>query len=273
MEKGASFFTPKPTQARTPMRNIARMIPADKQPHKPHSPVAAHWLGFLETEEWNALAEITNLAQEAGIQTLVGGALGLAAYMPLQRRTKDLDFYVRPSDREAMERLLRKAGFTDLYEREPYDRGWISRSFRREVIVDIIWSFANYLTEVDDAWFQHGPFIPSGPKDELMLQVMPPEELIWAKLFVFQRTRCDWPDLLNLLYYMHGRLDRERLRLRLGPHAPLFTALEELFHWICKDPPTFDKERVALLDSRDWFLPAITNRPPPSHLHSYLPTP
>ena len=30
--------------------------------------------------------------------------------------------------------------------------------------------------------------------------MLPPEELIWAKLYVLQRDRSDWPDILNLLY-------------------------------------------------------------------------
>lgn len=228
---------------------------ADKTDH----PAEPHWLSFLAEEELSTLTEITRLARSAGIKTLVGGALGLAAYTPLQRSTKDIDLYVRRKESKALEQLLRQAGFRDLYEKEPYDRGWISRSYRGEVIVDIIWSFANYLAEVDDDWFRHGPFI----EDEVTLQIIPPEELLQAKLFVFQRGRCDWPDLINLLYYTHDTLDRERLIARLGEHGALFNALEDMFKWLVPSPPACDRKRADLLDSREWFLPTFTRRRPP----------
>jgi len=218
-----------------------------------------HWLSFLAKEEWETLTEIAGLAREAGIEVLLGGALGLAAYTPLQRSTKDIDFYVRRRESKALEQILRRAGFKDLYEKEAYDRRWISRSYRDGVIVDLIWSFANYLAEVDDDWFRHGPFI----QGEIPLQIVPPEELLRAKLFVFQRGRCDWPDLLNLLYYTHGTLDRERLVARLGEHAPLLHALEGVFQWLTPAPPAVDRKRADLLDSREWFLPTFTSQQPP----------
>lgn len=227
----------------------------------PLSAACPDWLRFLSEEEYATLTEVQALATEAGIDTLLGGGLGLAAYTPLQRSTKDIDFYIRPRDRERMEALLLRAGFTDLFPRLPYDRGWIYRSERGEVIVDIIWAFANYITEVDEAWFTHCRRIPY---QGFELCIIPPEELLWAKLYVLQRERTDWPDLLNLLYYQGGHLDWKRLRQRLGTDAPLLDALQMVFHWISEHPPGFDTDRVARLDRRDWFLPSFTAESPPT---------
>lgn len=220
------------------------------------------WLGYLHDDEWAVFGELQRRAAEAGIEILLGGGLGLSAYMPLRRRTKDFDFYVRPGDRDRMVALLEAAGFSDYYAQLPYDRGWIHRTIRGEIIVDIIWAFANHLTEVDDAWFRHSRSRRHGG---LEIRVVPPEELLWAKLFVVQRERCDWPDLLNLLYYAGPDFDWERLRARLGANEPLFEALLGIFHWLCPDrlrsQPGGGKyrgDRVALLDSRDWFLPQFT---------------
>jgi hypothetical protein len=216
------------------------------------------WLSYLHPEEWDTFCEVLRLMTDAKIEALLGGGLGLSAYMPLRRRTKDLDFYVRPGDRDRTVALLDKAGFTDYHDQLPYDRSWIYRGIRGEVIVDIIWSFANHLTEVDDEWFIHSR---SAPFDGFDLHVMPPEELIWAKLFVLQRDRSDWPDLLNLLYYTGPDLNWERLRARLGPNEPLLEGLLSVFNWLCpahllkNRDAKCEGDRVRLLDSRDWFLP------------------
>jgi hypothetical protein len=37
----------------------------------------------------------------------------------------------------------------------PYDRGWIHRLFRDDVIVDVIWSMANCRAAVDEDWFRY----------------------------------------------------------------------------------------------------------------------
>jgi len=230
----------------------ARFAPLPPQPE---------WLGYLEDEEWSVFCEMQRRAAEAEIGILLGGGLGLSAYMPLKRRTKDIDFYILPAHRDRMVALLKEAGFADYYEKLPYDRNWIYRSYRGEVIVDIIWSFANYLTEVDEEWFRHGRHISHGGLD---IRVVPPEELLWAKLFVLQRERCDWPDLLNLIYYAGPDLNWERLRSRIGLNQPLLDSLLGLFHWLCPEHLLEHRDaeckgdRVKLLDSRDWFLPQFT---------------
>ena len=238
---------------------------------RPPSPGSSKpvWLGFLDEAEWRALCDIVSGAEEAGIELLIGGALGLAAYMPLTRRTKDVDFYVMPHLRDSMTAVLHAAGFRDLYEQAPYDRQWIYRGIRNDTIADVIWRFANHKTMVDEDWFRFSHFRPCG--GDAVLRIIPPEELIWAKLFVLQRDRCDWPDILNLLYYAGPKLDWNRLYGRLGSDARLLDAVLTVFSWLCPDRPirppmnkvddlpqcpAFD--RANLLDTRQWFLPQFS---------------
>jgi hypothetical protein len=136
------------------MKNGQQDRPPLARSFYPVSPVP-EWLQFLDEQEWVAFQEIVEAAAAAELPILVGGAVGLAAYMPLRRRTKDIDFYVLPEDKDRMVSLLRRAGFGDLYDRLPYDRGWIYRSVRGEVIADVIWCFANRRTGVDREWFSH----------------------------------------------------------------------------------------------------------------------
>ena len=222
-------------------------------------------MNFLGEDEWLAFSEIIQAAEEAGVNILIGGALGLSAYMPLQRHTKDVDLYVLPEDRPRLVSVLNELGFDDLYEQMPYDRGWIYRGVRRGVIADVIWGFANKHALVDPYWFR---FSREMMCSETALRIVPPEELIWAKLFVLQRDRCDWPDLLNLLYYAGPTLDWGRLRSRLGDDSPLLDGLISVFSWVCpgrllekkEDTPSQCTEiRASLLDSREWFLAAFTS--------------
>ena len=48
-----------------------------------------------------------------------------------------------------------------------------------------------------------------------------------------QRERCDWPDVLNLLYQNGPTLDWQHLLNRLGSDAQLLKAILTVFEWIC----------------------------------------
>jgi hypothetical protein len=206
----------------------------------------------------------------AGVEFLLGGAFGLAAYTGRWRNTKDIDFFVLPEAREAAVAALTRIGFTDYYDTLAYDRGWIYRATREGVIVDIIWSTPNRRAEVDGQWFARAR--PVQVRNE-ELRAIPAEELLWIKLYVMQRDRCDWPDLINLLYAASAQLDWEHVKQRLQDDLPLLQALLLVFAWVCPDrvsdlPAALRKgtvrpigrrggsagpSRIDLLDSRPWF--------------------
>src|SRR5690606_4666707 len=98
------------------------------------------------------------------------------------------------------------------------------------VIADLIWAMANQRAQVDEAWLERGREIKL---HGMKLRILPPEELIWAKLYVVQRDRCDWPDLLNVIYVQGPRLDWKYLLNRLEGDARLLGAVMNLFSWTC----------------------------------------
>jgi hypothetical protein len=133
---------------------------------------------------------------------------------------------------------------------------------------------ANMRTEVDEQWLTRGRRYISG---DIPFRVLPVEELIWSKLYVMQRERCDWPDILNILYATAGTLDWKHLLISIGDDAPLLKGVLSVFSWMCPQaaeaipesvrlqldltsddlaPQTsVDCRRVGLLDTRPWFGP------------------
>src|ERR1700752_154390 len=96
--------------------------------------------------------------------------------------------------------------------------------------------------------------------------------MIWSKLYVLQRDRCDWPDILNLIHRRADEIDWEHLLTRLGEDASLLGAVLYTYGWLC--PANGSKvpiwvwdavhpesgwlgrpqQRTTLLDSRPWLV-------------------
>ena len=222
--------------------------------------------------QWAVYREVIQQARAERERFAFGGAFATAVYTGDLRNTKDFDFYILPSDREAMKRAIIKAGLTDHFDQMPYDRSWIYRGSRGDIIVDAIWAMANHRADVDRQWLELArEVVIRGER----LHAIPVEELIWSKLYVLQRERCDWPDVLNLLDAQAGSIDWERLVHRLGVDTPLLAGAMSVFAWLAPDrtrtvssrvwqklglqppaeptAPELVQSRANLLDSRPWF--------------------
>jgi hypothetical protein len=229
------------------------------------------WANAISASEWKTYRSAIRALRNEGIEFLLGGGFARAAFTGHWRDTKDVDLYVRPEDRGRAECALTKAGFADYYDKLPYDRAWIYRSYKRNVIVDIIWAMANQRAKVDAAWFQHAPQLTIRGE---RVSLVPPEELLWCKLYVIQRDRCDWTDIFNLVHEHGLQMNWSRLIRRLEDDVPLLQAMLNVYGWLCPNaarklppslwrrlsaaqratrsrPPTHD--RIRLLDSRTWF--------------------
>ena len=243
--------------------------PTTQGPIHRHPPV---WECTISEAEWVLYLKAINATRETGAEFLLGGAFGLAAYTGRCRNTKDLDLFVLPSEKDKVVDALTKAGFEDYHNTLAYDRGWIFRGTKDDVLVDVIWQTPNRRSEVDAAWFEKSRGITlRGEK----LRVIPAEELLAIKLYVMQRDRCDWPDLINLLYTSGGSLDWKHVLSRLNGEKPLLAGLLHVFNWVAPrqalDLPAPVREqfhlhepspeelamdprdRVAMLDTRPWF--------------------
>jgi hypothetical protein len=238
------------------------------------SQAASHvpWEDRIPEAEWNVYRQVIQEARERRIPFAFGGAFATAVYTGQLRNTKDFDFYLQPQDRDAMREAISRVGLEDLFDRLPYDRSWIYRASRDDIIVDAIWAMANQRAPVDARWLSHGPEVTIRG---VALRAIPVEELIWAKLYIIQRTRCDWTDVLNLIDARAESIEWDHLLTRLEADAPLLAGALSVFGWLAPDraqdipqplwerlnmeppPPSGDPEltrrRAYLLDSRPWF--------------------
>jgi hypothetical protein len=234
-------------------------------------PLQFRWAAAISAREWSQYRAAIEAVRRAGIPFMLGGGFALAAYTGRWRDTKDIDFYIRPGDRDAAVAALSGAGFGDYFATRPYDRNWIFRSVSSDVIVDLIWSMANQRAQVDDSWFEFAGQLSI--RNEPLL-ILPPEEFIWCKLYIFQRDHCDWTDIFNVLYTDGEIVNWARLIARLQEHTPLLAAMLMVYGWLCPQralrlPRSLfqelqiplpveagvrsERERVRLLDSRCWF--------------------
>jgi hypothetical protein len=236
-----------------------------------HKRANSSWSPLIPDKQWSVYLDAIRAARKTGARFMLGGAFGLAGYTGRLRNTKDLDFFVLPSDKDKIVDALTKAGFDDYYPELAYDRGWIYRATLDGVIVDTIWQTPNRRAEVDEAWLKRSRIVSLRNEE---LEILPAEELLAIKLFVLQRDRCDWPDLINLLWYTCGDLDWDHIIYRMGPDLPLLAGLLQLFNWVAPGAASCIPEnvrkrfalpdvsaedyvsqgrRVELLDSRPWF--------------------
>ena len=173
----------------------------------------ARWSALIPADQWTVFLSGTGAFEEAGIPFLLHGALALATYTGHWRNTKDVDVVMRASDHERAIAALRKAGFEDYFERESYDRKWIFRGFKDGVLFDVIWALPNERVEIDEEWFRRAQ--PLWLRGRVYASVSP-EELVRVKLYVMQRERCDWVDVLNVLAAAVGNISSRGLSRNVG---------------------------------------------------------
>jgi hypothetical protein len=242
--------------------------------HGPAPAVAETWGELIPDEQWAIFSHGCCALDASGVSHLVHGALALGIHTGHWRNTKDVDVIVRPADRERAIATLREAGFADYFDRQEYDRGWIFRGFKDDVIFDVIWALPNHRVEIDEPWFERArPFRLRGR----IIRSVPAEELIRVKLYVLQRERCDWVDVLNVLAAAGESIDWPWLVHRMGRDLPLLHAALAIFNWMSPhratvlpgwlrqqlalpdferdDAAAAEERRVRLFDSRPWFAP------------------
>jgi hypothetical protein len=210
------------------------------------------WGSLISPDHWETYKCVLDRAAHKKIPFALGGGLAIGVYTGKGRYTKDLDLYVLPQHREEAIKMVTECGMADYFDTKPYDREWIYRAYKDDAIVDSIWAMANKRAMVDEGWLDRGPLIQMFDQE---FRVIPPEELIWSKLYVLQRDRCDWPDILNLICATGSDLDWNHLIRRVAEDLPLIKGLVSVFSWI-------SPERAALLPS--WIWQKLELTPPQS---------
>jgi len=182
----------------------------------------------FEAEHRSVYFEALDALRRSGVPFMVGGAFAVWHYTGLWRNTHDIDVYVVQDDVARAAAALDSAGFADLGEQAPGDDQWIYHSRCGDLIFDVIWRFANLVNHVKPDWFERasvGEFL------DLELRFLPLEEFLWIKVFVINRHRCDWPDVMHMIQAQCRAIDWPRLLSLLGEHWLLFASLIDLFDW------------------------------------------
>ena len=195
----------------------------------------------------------------SNVPYVVGGAFALYRYTGIWRNTHDLDIYLeRKNVPVAVDALLR-AGFRDYGEMAAGDREWIYHATKSRVLIDVIWQPPNHLSPVDESFYarsRQGTFLG------VPVRFMPPDELMWAKIFTMNRHRCDWPDVFDLVRACPKTLDWQYLVRKLGEHWPVLLSFVILFDW------TYPSEKQCIpqeireeLMNRKARMPTISDEP------------
>jgi hypothetical protein len=162
---------------------------------------------------------------EANVPFLVGGAYALAKHAGIERHTKDLDIFVRASDRDPILSALDAAG----YRTEISFPHWLAKAYGEDAFIDVIYSSGNGVVKVDDEWFSHAS---GGEILGVPVQLCPPEEMIWSKGYVQERERFDGADIAHMIRSRGEAMDWGRLLRRFGAHWRVLFSHIVLFGFI-----------------------------------------
>jgi len=192
---------------------------------------------------------------------MFGGAFAVYYYTGWWRDTHDIDIYVTPDIVERVARVLSSAGFENVGEQAEGDREWIYHARQGDIFVDVIWRFANLVDYVTPEWFSRAA---KGMFLGVETRFVPVEELVWVKLFVINRHRCDWPDVMRIIRAQCSRIDWQRLLGLLGEHWLLLAGLVDVFDWQHPDStdcvPTQIRDELAKRRLECKGDPTVTNR-------------
>lgn len=165
---------------------------------------------------------------ERRVPFVVGGAFAVYHYTGKWRDTHDIDIFTTPEHVPAAIEAISAIGFKDLGEQAVGDRGWIYHGIRDDIIVDVIWQFANRIAVVDETWLESAE---TGEFLGLEVAFPPVEYLSWSKIFTLNRHRCDWPDVMNLIRSTCERFNWQLLLDMLKEHWLLLSGLINVFDW------------------------------------------
>ena len=182
----------------------------------------------VETDHRDVYVQALEALTKNGVPFVLGGAFAAWYYTGRWRDTHDIDFFTTPKHVPAAIAALSAAGFDDLGEQAPGDRGWIYHSIKGDIIVDVIWSFANRVTVVQDDWIERGQ---DGEFLGVKVKFMPVEELVHSKIFTMNKHRCDWPDIMRIFRANCPTFNWKRLLDMLGDAWLLFAGVVDVFDW------------------------------------------
>ena len=182
----------------------------------------------MSTRGLEVFGEALRALNQEGIPYVIGGAFAVHHYTGAWRNTNDLDIYLeRKYLREAID-VLSAQGFRDVGEMAAGDHEWIYHALKNHALIDLIWQPPNHLSPVDESFYRRGV---GGSFDGVPVRFIPPDELVWAKVFTMNLHRCDWPDIFGLIRSCPEQLDWRYLLDKMDSHWPVLLSFFTLFEW------------------------------------------
>ena len=173
--------------------------------------------------------EVYSRALEAlrrdGPPFVVSGLYALHQHTGIYRETKDLDVMIQPRHVEDAARALKAADFRVVL----HAAHWLAKAKDGEHFVDLVFGMANGLHLIDEGWFRNAFH---GGLAGMPILVAAPEDLIFHRLFIWERHRSDMADIAHLVLAYGERLDWERLLQRAGDHWRLLLAQIHFFDFV-----------------------------------------
>jgi hypothetical protein len=190
-----------------------------------HKAKSHHHEGVLDPASCDFYIHTLRLLHEGGVPFMLGGAYAFAQYTGIERHTKDLDIFVRPTDAQRTLDILGDAG----YKTSLVFPHWLGKAHCGADFVDIIFSSGNGACPVTDDWFQHAE-----QSDVFGVPVLltPPEEMTWQKSLILERERYDGADVAHIIHCRAEHLDWNRLVTLFGANWRVLLSHLILFGFI-----------------------------------------
>ena len=180
------------------------------------------WIPDEEREVYRRALEALNAA---GVRYIVAGAYAIYEHTGIYRKTKDLDLFFEPSEVIPAATAPRDAGFVMRLE----DDHWLAKGTVGEYFIDLIFGMGNGVALIDAGWIDHSR---PGILAATPVQIAPPEELIWHRLFSSERHRHDMSDIVHLILCLGDEIDWHRLVDRVGENWPLLLSQVLMFNYV-----------------------------------------
>ena len=159
------------------------------------------------------LNDVVHTLRKAGIAYLFGGGLAAKCF-GRERRTKDIDLFVRPENADALLEALEKAEF----KTQKTDPKWLYKAKKNDIPIDIIFKSAGNIF-LDDETFKRATQMEFLGQS---ISILPAEDLIAMKtLATGEFTPNHWYDALDLIKSTPIDWDYLTRRAKHGPRRIL----------------------------------------------------
>ena len=199
---------------------------------------------MTSTIEMKFYGNVINQLKRSSIPFMVGGGIALAYYTGIQRETRDLDLFCKAGDYPKIISELSKSK----YKVSTVDERWLAKINSGKNYIDIIYGTTSGLCPIDDDWFKHSTEIEFFG---LKVNIVPPEELLWCKVYIQDRARFDGADINHLILKSGNTIDWKRLLTRLEPHWELLFSCLLNFRFV------YPSERNIV---PDWIIKELISR-------------